>query len=112
VCPGRGHGRVVVPEPHHRLAVQHQLVVGIEVRQGVEVAVGDGVHENLEREFRMAPPPGPMGDDGGEVASGAIAPDHEWDRRPARTSMRSPVHCSAAQASSTAVGNRYSGALR
>ena len=72
-------GRVVIPEPRHRVAAHDQLVGGIEVGVRVEVAVGDRIHEHLQRDLG----PGlasPLRDDRGEAAAGAVAGDDQRHR--------------------------------
>ena len=109
--PGRGVGRVVVPEPGHGLAGQQQVVGRILVGRGGEVGVGDGVDQDLGRDGRAAGA-GPPRDDGREVAARAVARDDQRDLRPGDVEqvIRGPAQ--RGQLSSTAVGYRYSGASR
>ena len=69
-------GRVVVPEPLHRVAAHEQLVGGIEVGVGVEVAVGHRIHEHLQRDLR-AGRPSALRHDRRQASAGAVAGDDQ-----------------------------------
>ena len=70
---------VVVPEPRHRVAADDQLVRGIDIRRRVEVAVGDRIHEHLQRDLR-AGGRGALRHDSCEVPTGAVAGNGQGDR--------------------------------
>ncbi len=72
-------GRVVIPEPRHRVAAHDQLVGGIEVGVAVQVAVGDRIHEHLQRDLGPGLA-GPLRDDRGEASAGAVAGDDQRHR--------------------------------
>ncbi len=78
IDPHRGVGCIVVPEPLHRRAADDQLVLRIEIRRPIEVAIGDGVHEHLQRDLRSRFTRA-LCDHRGEVASGAVTGDDQWD---------------------------------
>ena len=70
-------GQVVVPEPDHRVARQHQLVLVGGVGRVVEVGVGHGVDEGLERDRRTATVARPLGHDRRQVAAGRVTADDD-----------------------------------
>ena len=72
----RGVGRVVIPEPRHRVAAHDQLVGGIEVGVPVEIAVGHRIHEHLQRDLESSVT-GPLRHDCRQASAGAVAGDDQ-----------------------------------
>ena len=75
--PAGGVREVVVPEPHHRVPRQHQLVLLGGVGGVVEVGVGDRVDQRLERDRRTATVARPLGHDRRQVAAGRVTADDD-----------------------------------